>query len=365
MSIFINNIKRIIRDKGNIITMILTPLIFIMFTMGTGNINRLNAAVIDKDNTSLSKMIVNMISSNVNLKDIKEEEISGKLLNEQIDYALVIDKGFTEKIIKGEDVKLKGYKIKETNASAPLNIYINSFVSSIKNIAKSCGGDSKKFYKALEYYEDGSFKAEFKPLGNRKRVLTYSSLGFVVMGMLIFSLTSSNLSLEDKRNKTFYRVFSAPVSTKSYMFQNILSYYVLSIFQTIILFLFMIEVLGADFGPNIKSIFMLFSAFSLAAVTLGFLISSISKDGSQAGAITALVITPMCMLGGCFWPREIMPKFLIEISNFVPTTWVLKGAKKAFFSTGIWDIKYELIILLLFATTFFLLGIIKKADIDK
>ncbi|HBG38891.1 MAG TPA: ABC transporter permease, partial [Clostridiaceae bacterium] len=79
----------------------------------------------------------------------------------------------------------------------------------------------------------------------------------------------------------------------------------------------------------------------------------------------SLVITPMCMLGGCFWPREIMPKFLIEISNFVPTTWVLKGAKKAFFSTGIWDIKYELLILLLFSAVFFLLGIIRKADIDK
>ncbi|HCL49930.1 MAG TPA: ABC transporter permease, partial [Clostridiaceae bacterium] len=127
MSIFINNIKRIIRDKGNIINMILTPLIFIMFIMGNGNINKLNAAVIDKDNTSLSKMIVNMINSNVNLKDIKEEEINEKLLNEQIDYALVIDKGFTEKIIKGEDVKLRGYKIKETNISVPINIYINSF----------------------------------------------------------------------------------------------------------------------------------------------------------------------------------------------------------------------------------------------
>ena len=47
-----------------------------------------------------------------------------------------------------------------------------------------------------------------------------------------------------------------------------------------------------------------------------------------------LVNLPILMLGGCLWPRELMPEFVKRIGDFVPTTWFLKAAETVYMETG-------------------------------
>ena len=80
----------------------------------------------------------------------------------QARYQWLIDKGFTDDIINGRDAVIKSYNIKQTNTSQPLNLYINNFISSSKNIASAAAGNSEKFYKGIDEYRNGSFTAEYK-----------------------------------------------------------------------------------------------------------------------------------------------------------------------------------------------------------
>jgi ABC-2 type transport system permease protein len=66
------------------------------------------------------------------------------------------------------------------------------------------------------------------------------------------------------------------------------------------------------------------------------------------------------MLGGCFWPREIMPKALQQLANFTPVTWVLKASEKLLYGSSINAIGSEIGILLLFALVFLIAGSNKK-----
>jgi len=59
------------------------------------------------------------------------------------------------------------------------------------------------------------------------------------------------------------------------------------------------------------------------------------------------------MLGGCFWPVEVMPSFMQKISYAVPQRWVLSAIEKVQHGNGINDTLLNFIILLLFACIFF------------
>jgi ABC-2 type transport system permease protein len=113
-------------------------------------------------------------------------------------------------------------------------------------------------------------------------------------------------------------------------------------------------------GPSIGSLLVLFAVFALTAVALGIAISSFSKDLKQENALSYLITIPMSMLGGCFWPREIMPKILQHISNFTPVTWVLKASEKLLYGSTLKDIGSEIAILLLFALVFMIVGSNKR-----
>lgn len=368
MTIVFNNLKRILKVKSNLIIMFIMPLIFItIFMMQTYGGATTTVGIVDKDNTKFSSMIIDNLKEKNNVIYIKESDIKSKLVSSSIDYGMVIDKGFTKNIINNKDANIQGYSIKESNMSLPTKFYIDSYINSAKNIGAASRGDEKAFYAGLNNYSKGNLEVSYKQLANTKSkgTSTLIGLGFLIMSMLFLSNMTAQIILDDKKNKTFYRIFASPISARNYMLQNVLSFFMILMIQLAVIFAIMKLGFNAYFGPSIIPMFGLFAIFSLVCVSLGVAISSISKDTRQAGALNTFITVPMCMLGGCFWPRDFMPDVLLKISNFIPTTWVLKGAEKLINGDGIGSIFTDVMVLLLFTLIFILLGSWKKADITK
>lgn len=362
MIIFFNNIKRILRNKLSFISM-LVPMAFIVFIMLSNLSSSIIVGITDNDKTAFTKYLRDKLSEKCNVVNVNKEEISKQLIDLKINYAVVFDKGFTEGIIKGQDAALKTYKIQETNLTVSTRYYLNDLVDSAKNISKAANGNSNDFYNLLKKYEAGNYTMKQETLGNRKMASTYNSLGFIVLAILLFAGNSTSMIIIDKENKTFFRITTAPVKLWKYMFENILSYIVLSIFQIIAFFFIIIYAFNGNFGASPFNVFILFTALSLVSVSMGVAIASLSKTRRQANVIVTMLTAPMCMLGGCFWSLDMMPAALVKIANFIPTTWVIKGAEKAFFTSSFNAILPYLAVLLLFSAAFFLLGTFKKDDI--
>lgn len=364
MTIFINNLKRLYRDKFTLIVMLVLPVIFISISMfALGGNAPLNVAVIDMENTKLTSLFKESLHSSVNLTVLSEEDIKQKLINGKLDYAIKIDKGFTQKLIKGLDVKLQTYSLKETNTSASIKFYTESFMNASKNIAAAAKGGEEEFYRGMELYMSNIVSADYKSIENTesdKKENTMLSLGFMVMFMLFMSTNAATLVLEDKQFKTYGRVLSSPISTRSYFVQNLLSYIAIMLMQVCAIFSILIFVFRADLGPSVGSLLVLYAVFALTAVALGMAISSFSKDLRQNNALSYLITIPMSMLGGCFWPLEIMPKALQQFSNFTPVTWALKASEKLLYGSSLKDIGSEITILLLFSLVFLIAGSNKR-----
>lgn len=368
MTIFFNNIKRILKKKLNIIFMIVVPILFIVVSMAAaGGGGTLSVGIVDNDNTKFTNMLIKNLEDKASIVRVKEDEIKSNILNMKIEYAIVFDKDFTKDIIEGKNVKLKSYSIRESDVAVPVKLYIDSFLNTAKNISAAVPGNEEKFYSGFDYYKNGSFQAEYKSLELKQfgKRTSIASLGFLIMCIIFLSSFATTLIIEDKKSGTYYRMFSTPIRIKSYMLQNILSFIVVALLQVGLILTIMMGVFKADLGPSPINVFAVMAVFALVAVAFGVVVSSLSKDSRQASTLSSLIITPMCMLGGCFWPREIMPSFLQKIGDFVPTTWALKAADKVLNGSSLIAVSKELLIMLLFAVVFFLLASWRKADVGK
>lgn len=367
MIIFWNNIKRILRKKTTLIFMLIVPTVLTAFTMYVGMYEtKLQIGIVDLDNSRMTELLRERLENLCTVKVIQEEDIHSYLFDYGVDYIIQMDAGFTKALLEGKDPKIKGVEIQEANTSLPVKVYVDSFVNAAKNIALVSSSE-EEFYRGIAYYEEGSFIGEYQMLENTDgiRSATVNSLGFLVMSMFYIASLSSKIVLKDKKDKVYERIFSSPITIKTYMLQNILSFLGIAILQIILIFWMITHFFNADLGPSILNIFVVFLVFALVTVSFGLCISSMSKNLQQAGTFRNLLTTPICMLGGCFWPREIMPDILQKAANFVPTTWVMKAAENVIFGETIGGVATELFILSLFAMIFFLLGSWRKVDISR
>lgn len=363
MTIYLNTIKRILRRKMNLLLIFVMPAVLII-TIMMFNDSALMVGISSEDKGKFSHILIDDIEKRANVVYLKSEDIKPNIIEGVYDCIIKIDDGFSEDIISGKSPKIKIYSVKESNTSENMKIFLNSYLNSAKNIALACSNDSEKFYRCFDEYRNSKSMAEYISLKakgeNARKVI--QSMGFALMGILYFLSFAATIIMRDKRNKTYYRIFTAPVTTKRYMLENILSFFTLAVMQ-ILLLLYFINVLGGNLGKSFFDYFVILLFFSLFAISFGTYITTISKDLRQAQSMASLVITPILMLGGCYWPIEIMPKFLQQLSKFLPTTWCMRACEKIAYGAKLRELYIEIPILILFSVVFFLLSSWKKTDI--
>ena len=90
-------------------------------------------------------------------------------------------------------------------------------------------------------------------------------------------------------------------------------------------------------------------AFILASLGIASAVAGMVKNADQLGIVNTLVMTPTCMIGGCFWPIAFMPDFMQKLANFVPQKWAIESMKLLAQGNDVSSIGIHLGILVLFA----------------
>lgn len=325
MTIFKATLKRLFRQKSNLLFLIVLPLIFMVIAFsGSNGTAPLKVTIIDNDKTAITESIINNIKDKAEINFDGEETIQNNLINNKIDYAIVIPKGYTDSLIKGEDPILKTYEAKEGNTSTAIKTSLNNYINILKTFAKNSNGNEEKFYDAVKYYSDGSYKLSYtsvdKGEGNKSK--TNTAMAFIVLNLLFSATSATNIILKDREKNVFTRLFTTPMTRFKYIFQSLLSFLVITFVQITLYFLVFKYIFKFNLGDSPLSLYSLFLIFGIFTISLGVFITTHSKDLRVSGTISTLVILPFAMLGGCFWPIDVMPNVLKNISKVIPTTWI-------------------------------------------
>ena len=367
MTIVFNNLRRIFKNKLQGLVIIILPTVLLLLVSASIITTKpiLSIGLIDLDKTYCTTMLTNRLALQTNSKEVTQDQIQNELFNSKVDYVVVIEKGLTASILKGEDVAAKGYYLKKSIQSLPVQQYVDSYFSSAKRIAQVSGGDGQKFNEGLKMSNDADLQLDYKVLTGIERQKSYITLGEFLQIILMSTVMFTTLILTDKGNKTFYRTLTAPVSLRSYMLQNILSFLIVSVIQVTIVFMAFKGLIGIYTGNSAINMFLLFLTASVLSVSMGVALSSISKSVLQASFAGMFIAFVLGLIGGALWEHETASVLLNTIGKFTPVYWIMDGVSKLLKDQGLSAISGDILIVLLFALVFFFLGTWKKEDIAK
>ena len=367
MTVFLNNIKRLLKNKVQIGIMFILPflpLLPIVLDSSPGAMYTINIGFIDHDKTNVTAGMREALDLTSNLIDINEEEIEPGINTAKIDYAIVIPKGYTDGIFNQKSMELQGYAKQEKNLSPIVRNFVDHFINPVKEIAKISNNDAVSFNIGFDSYKEQYLLEVQKEMTALPKGNTNIAWGMVIQFVMFSSIFASTLIVNDKENKTFFRSLYSPISLKSYMAQSILSFLVISLLQIYLIAAVLVYGFDMSMGESFLSMILLLSLVSLVNVSFGIAISSISKNASQSTMLGVGLITLMCMIGGA-WGMKPTSELVINLGKLMPVTWMMQAIEKLTSGAKIGDITNHLLVLLVFVIIFFLLGTWRKIDIVK
>lgn len=358
-----NDIKIMFNKKSSIFVFIVLPVLIAVLAyalLGNDGSGVTRIGLVNNDTKVFSKDLVKSLKDNKNFKVtmLKANQLKNEVANQNIDCGVVIPKGFTDNVYKNKIKPFKVISIKGADVTTWITSYLNLYAGDLADISGASQGDTEKFNQMYKTFNAEKIKLNVKEIKDIKneKASAILSMGFVVMFLLSAATVTANMILKDKTNRTYFRICCAPVRPIMYILSNVIANLAV-IFSQIILILVSIKyILGFDMHAPIISMMIVLGLFGVIAVGFGLLIAAFSDNNAQASNLSSIIITPTCMLGGCWWPIDIMPKTLQRVSDFMPQKWALDTIGKLQEGKTLFELRSNLLILVVFALVFFLVA---------
>lgn len=358
-----NTLKRIFRKRGSFVLYFILPVAGILLSIaayGNSGSSPVKLAVVNQDKSGMAEDFLQSLTQGGKFKltAIDKKDIDSVITSNKAEAVLNIPQGFEEGVYQGNLKPIEIVSIKGEAATAWLQNFTNIYLENLHDFALASGGNRETFNSLYQHFRQEQIPLKVSTVQDqvKNKAMTTQSIGFLIMFMMLGAGNVAEIIQKEKADRTYYRICSAPVKSRTYVLGNVLANLVIVMVQVFLMLLVMTRVFKIQTFVPFWELYMLLVLFGLVAIGLGLLIVAFTNDTKQAGTLQNLIITPTCMLAGCFWPLEVMPKSVQRIADFLPQTWVISAIQKLQEGGTPIRVGINLSIILAFALTFFLIA---------
>lgn len=321
-AIFWSRIKMLIHRPWNFIITTAATFAFALFfslILGGTSSSMLNVPIVAGDegmeNSSIGKQLTT--SENHNFYWVTEEELKDQINKGNVEQGVFLYEDrfeifegvisantlLIEQLVKNIYIKeLQFDKLEELIAStSPDNV--DKKVAEIKNAS-------------LFTIEERSFKQE----GDVPIDYRYQALFGMTLFFIIYTIAYRVLNiLVEKQAGLWDRMILSPVSKTEMYAGNLLYSFFEGYIQVVIIFSIFHFIVGVDFHGKFLLSLLLIIPYVFTIVALSLFITGLVKNVQQFNAAIPIVAVSMAMIGGAYWPLEIVQSdTLLFLSNFMP-----------------------------------------------
>ena len=287
--------------------------------------SRPDVTVYDKDESVLSKKLMNYISDRADIVELDtEEKLNDALYYDGTDYVIYVDRGFGEQISRGEmpvmTVKSEG------NYSAFLS---ETILSRFLKVAQAYAPATQeeiagKLDDALSHETkvEMTSKLDVTALGNAERF--YNFMNYAILAGLVFAVAYSTAAFKRKMVRKRMAVSSTDYKkiNRQLIIGNLAIALVLVAFYVALSFLMVGDIMlstnGALFVANA-------AVLSLFAVSFAFLLTNLLSNNNAILAIVNVVSIGSCFVCGVFVPASWMPEFVRNLGRALPSYYYVEN----------------------------------------
>ncbi|MGL6107787.1 ABC transporter permease [Romboutsia sp.] len=319
----IRTLKLLSKKKSFIVMAIIVPaVITLMFSFAFGGNYSYKVGVMDKDNSYISKDIINTINKidNIEVTNINEKDYKTLLISHQIEMAIIIDKGLQQRILEHQQDEVHIKSINNSDFKAILTLIVKSRIEELTLMARESNKDINKLKSINETYTKESPQYKLN-LTNKEHISINNSIGIVIMIIFITGINITNFLIEDEENNTKARILASGIRPWKYYLSMFIVFYIISSVSSVIYY-FMCIILNVSFNmQNSYNFLLIMLLINFTSVALSLLIVSFTSSRYIATTVNILLVVPSCMLSGLFWDFNVMPNYLQQIGNMIPLRW--------------------------------------------
>lgn len=325
--VFIKELKHHLREKKANIMMILFPIALIVI-LGSALSSMFNTTKIELDGVKV--LYTNMGGSQLEQAFTGFIEQAGKMgvmfeetddsnlgieMVKQADYSCYV-------LLKDNPRVIRLYKNNRYNFEANLvETLLNAFVERYNAISEIARENPAALADVMdetdkEFYYIKSLDGKRKPTST-----DYYSVAILTMVLMYSSIAGMSSIRMEKSLKTGNRILCSPVKKHEILIGKVMGCIMITILQSLMVFLFSKLILNAYWGDNIGVIIAIIASEAILTVSFGTCIGfTIKNEGLSVGIINT-VIPIIVMLGGGYVPLDTMGEFVQKLSVVSPIKW--------------------------------------------
>ncbi|MEO6819421.1 MAG: ABC transporter permease [Ginsengibacter sp.] len=222
---------------------------------------------------------------------------------------------------------------------------------------------SDKHYPGREVYAN----FDFNPQKDIAEIREYKTIDFILPGQLGFSLLASGVfgvafTFFGLRNTlVLKRFFATPITRTYIILGEMLSRVLFQMLTAIVIILAGKFMFGFTLINGVETfVELLFLSFIglIVFMGFGFVVSGIAKNDSTIPPMANLITLPQFLIGGTFFSIAAFPKWLQYIAQAMPLTHLNVALREvAFEGKNLWDVRWEIGILLLWGIIIYTIAI--------
>jgi len=369
-----NDLRLAARDRAAFVWMFLLP-VALMWVFGAvnngGPPQKASLGVEDRDGGWVARALVKELAGDrIELTEVKAGvgAASGKSAPPR---TLIIPLGFTANVLAGHQQILrleKGSNASEEFSLAAESHIVRAIVRIVGRLAEMGpppAGDPKgetqiKTFGTLAARSPLVSVAVSTAGGGRPvpEGFSQSVPGTLTMTVLMMTLIYGAVFLTlEKKQGMIRRQAMLPLSRSTVYLGKLVGRLLLGGAQAVVLLLVGRFLFHISWGTSPGGLALLLGSYLLAVAALSTLLGAILSTPEQASAVGWISSMILAALGGCWWPSEVMPRWLWKASHILPTPWAMDGLHSLIsFGHGIEAVVVPAAVLVGFAAVFAVLG---------
>jgi ABC-2 type transport system permease protein len=351
------NLLQVLKDRTGLLTLVGVPLMltFLFGSVMGGGERRITVAVADLDRTAMSAQVADSLDArSYAVQRVDEAQARAMASSGEVAAAVIVPKGFENDVLGGVDTTVTIVKDPRSTATIAVvqavsgrtqRIAANAeTIRIVQRAYRDASAQTGALYAApsprdvydyadriwspsppLSVEETSVIRSKVRGAANQPMGFQQYSLGFTLMFMLFMGFGSAGGFLDEREQGTLARLLTTPTNRAVLVIGKVAGIYATVLLQATIMIGFGVVIFHVPWGDDPLGVIMIISTFGLAATGIGIMISALARTRGQVSAITAVGATTLAMLGGAYWPLDIVSPVMRTMALFTPVGWAMMG----------------------------------------
>jgi ABC-2 type transport system permease protein len=354
--------RLLFRDKRTLLSLVVLPLLFItvlglsagQFFSEKEKAKKMRVGVVNEDDSPLSGKLISEVVK-LEALDVSEfadrREAKDLLDDGKLDVVAFIGPGFRERVDRldtGDLFFIDTGRLSGRLRNLDIEVQSGAFLASAAEIVeqlvfafavRTIAPDvlqahdpqlARKFFlkakREAHHREDDEMPAAEAPVVTKSRsdvIYEYLVPSYTVMFVFFIVQLMARSLIGERDTGTLNRLLMVPVTRTGLMFGKAVPFLMISLVQTVILFLAGKFLFHMSWGEYPWMLIPVIFATSLAATALGLVVATVARTDSQVTAYGNFLVLILAGVSGCLMPRAWEPELMQQAGLVTPHAWAL------------------------------------------